>query len=77
MMSLLFIVRVRNFRPDNGWLITIYSKLLPNDVRVQKSFWCRTPPSYTTCLLFGTLKPLIRARQSSDWHIVGSVLFLI
>ena len=48
MMSLLFIVRVRTLSPDNGWLISIYSKMLPNDVRVQKSLWVRTPYPYTT-----------------------------
>lgn len=33
-MFLLFIVRVPIIKPDNKWLIDIYSKVLPNYVRV-------------------------------------------
>ena len=50
--SSLFIVRVRTLKPDNGWLIAIYSKVLLNDVRVQRSLWLRTTHSYTTKFLF-------------------------
>lgn len=32
--SLLIIVKVRTYKPDNKWLIAIYSKVLINDVRV-------------------------------------------
>ena len=82
--SPLFIVRLRTFKPDNGWVIAIFSKVLPNessrprrsvakwrhpahasithrclqekvlpnDVRVQRSLWARTPHSLTTLVRF-------------------------
>ena len=46
--SSLYIVRVHTLRPDNGWLIALYSKVLPNDVRVQRSLWVRTTHSKYT-----------------------------
>ena len=47
LLSFLFLVKVRTFRPDNARLIAIYSKVLPNDVRVQRSRLVKTLYFYT------------------------------